>query len=412
MDVLHTQCCGLDVHKQSIVACLLVPGTDGQPAKTIRSFGTTTDQILALVDWLQQAGCTHVAMESTGVYWKPVYNLLEGLFELLVVNAQHIKQVPGRKTDIKDAEWIATLLRHGLLRGSFIPPAPQRELRDLTRYRTTLVQDRARTVQRLQKVLEDANLKLDSVVSDLQGVSARAMLQALAEGTTDPTQLADLARGRLREKRPALEAALAGRVTAHHRFLLAEQLSQLDYLDEAIERVSAEVTERMRPFQEALTVLDSAAGVNQRIAEIIVAELGVDLTRFPSAKHLASWLGLCPGNHESAGKRRSGQTRQGNRWLRQALIEAAHGAARMKGSYLQAQYRRLAARRGRKRAIVAVAHSLVVSLYHMLTRKETYQDLGPTYLDERDRARVERRAVRRLEGLGYKVTLEPALQAA
>jgi transposase len=412
MEVLYTHCCGLDVHKQSIVACLLVPGPDGQPATTIRSFGTTTDQILVLADWLQQVGCTHVAMESTGVYWKPVYNLLEGLFELLVVNAHHIKQVPGRKTDVKDAEWIATLLRHGLLRGSFIPPAPQRELRDLTRYRTTLVQDRARTVQRLQKVLEDANVKLDSVVSDLQGVSARAMLHALAEGSSDPAQLADLARGRLREKRTALEAALAGRVKAHHRFLLAEHLSQLDYLDEALERVSAEVSERMRPFQEALALLDSAAGVNQRIAEIIVAELGVDLTRFPSAKHLASWLGLCPGNHESAGKRRSGQTRQGNRWLRQALIEAAHGAARMKGSYLQAQYRRLAARRGRKRAIVAVAHSLVVSLYHMLTRKETYKDLGPTYLDERDRARVERRAVRRLEGLGYKVTLEPVLQAA
>ena len=311
MDVIYPQCCGLDVHKKTVAACLITSTAGAEPVKEIRTFSTMTTDLLALADWLQEAGCTHVAMESTGVYWRPVYNLLEGQFELLVVNAQHIKAVPGRKTDVKDATWIAELLRHGLLRGSFIPSKPQRQLRELTRYRSTLVQDHARALNRLQAVLEDANLKLASVVTDIYGVSARAILEAILAGQRDVAILAALARGRLRAKRDQLKEALEGRVTAHHSFLLTEHLSMLEYLDEAIAHVSAEIDQHLTAEHEAIALLDTIPGVGQRAAEILIAEIGTDMSRFPSAKHLASWAGMCPGNHESGGKRLSGKTRKG-----------------------------------------------------------------------------------------------------
>jgi transposase len=373
----------------------------------VRTFRTMTTELLALADWLHAAECTHVAMESTGVYWRPVYNLLEGLFTLLVVNAQHVKAVPGRKTDVKDAEWMAELLRHGLLRGSFIPPKPQRQLRELTRHRTTLVQDRARVINRLQAVLEDANIKLAAVVTDIRGVSARAMLEALIAGQRDVTVLADLARGRLRAKRDQLAEALQGYFTPHHSFLLTEYLSQIDYLDEAIARVSTMIAQHLETEQEAMALLDTIPGVSQRTAEILLAEIGTDMTRFPSAKHLASWAGMCPGHHESAGKRLSGKTRKGSRWLRQVLVEAAHVAAKTRQTYLAAQYQRIAARRGKKRALIALGHTILIVVYHLLTRKQPYQDLGAAYFDTRDQRRVEHRLVQRLERLGYRVSLQP-----
>jgi transposase len=407
MDVIYSRCCGLDIHKKTVVACLISSAQGQQPQKEVRTFRTMTTELLALADWLQAAGCTHVAMESTGVYWRPVYNLLEGVFTLLVVNAQHIKAVPGRKTDVKDAEWIAELLRHGLLRGSFIPAKPQRQLRELTRHRTTLVQDRARVINRLQAVLEDANIKLAAVVTDIRGVSARAMLEALITGERDVTVLADFARGRLRAKRDQLEEALQGYCTPHHSFLLTEYLSQIDYLDDAINRVSTMIAQHLEAEQEAIALLDTIPGVSQRTAEILLAEIGTDMARFPSAKHLASWAGMCPGNYESGGKRLSGKTRKGSRWLRQVLVEAAHVAAKTKQTYLAAQYRRIAARRGKKRALIALGHTILIIVYHLLTRKQPYQDLGAAYFDTRDQRRIEHRLVRRLERLGYRVSLQP-----
>jgi transposase len=412
MDVVYTHCCGLDIHTKTVVACLITNTKGPEPVKTTRTFRTMTADLLVLADWLQQAGCTHVAMESPGVYWRPVYNLLEGQFELLVVNAQHIKAVPGRKTDVKDAAWIAELLRHGLLRGSFIPSQPQRQWRELTRSRSTLVQEHARTLNRLQAVLEDANLKLASVVTDIYGVSARAMLEAILAGERDVATLADLARGRLRTKRDQLKEALEGRVTAHHSFLLTEHLSTLEYLDEAIERVSGEIDPRLTADHEAIALLDTIPGVGQRAAEILLAEIGSDMSRFPSAKHLASWAGMCPGNHESGGKRLSGKTRKGNRWLRQSLVEIAHVASKTKNTYLAAQYRRIAARRGKKRALIAVGHTILIIVYMILTRRQPYQDLGAAYFDQREQHRVERRLVQRLERLGYKVSLQPQALAS
>jgi transposase len=413
MQVVYERCCGLDVHKRTVVACRIVPGPDGTPGKEIRTFGTLTPELLILCDWLAEAGCTHVAMEATGVFWKPIYNLLEDQFSVLVVNAQHMKAVPGRKTDVKDAEWIADLLRHGLLRASFIPDRPQRELRELTRYRTSLLQERAAEVNRVQKTLEGANIKLASVATDLHGKSAQAMLRQLVAGTTDPAALAELARGRLRAKIPELQQALQGSVGPHQRFLLAQQLVHLDTLDTLIDQVSAEIAQRLRPFETTLVRLEAVTGLGRRTVEVVVAEVGVDLSRFPTAGHLASWAGLCPGNHESAGKRLSGRTRKGSPWLRAALIEAAQAAGRSKNTYLAAQYHRLAARRGAKRAAVAVAHSLLVIIYHLLTHPErSYEDLGATYFDQRDRQAVERRLVKRLEALGYTVALQPAPPAA
>lgn len=366
-----------------------------------------TEDLLALADWLVLSSCTHVAMESTGVYWKPIYNLLEEMATLLVVNAQHIKAVPGRKTDVQDAEWIADLLQHGLLRASYIPKRPQRELRELTRYRTALVRERAAEVNRIQKVLEGANIKLASVASDLTGVSARAMLEALVGGTTDPAVLADLAQGRLRKKQPELKRALAGYLGAHQRFMLTQQWAHVDALTDIIAAVSTEIAARLCLFQAELERLDTIPGVAQSTAEVALAELGVDMTRFPTDRHCASWSGLCPGQNESAGKSRSGKMRKGSPALRTALVQAAHAAARTKGTYLSAQYHRIAARRGGKRAAVAVAHTILVIMYHLLRSGGVYQELGGNFFDQRDRERVARRQVARLERLGYRVTLEP-----
>jgi transposase len=407
MEVVHERCCGLDIHKRVVVACLLTPGKGGQPLRETRSFSTMTKDLLALGDWLAAAGCTHVAMESTGPYWKPLYNLLEGSFTLLLVNAQHLKAVPGRKTDVKDAAWIADLLRHGLLRPSFVPARPERELRELIRYRTALVRERAAEVNRIQKVLEGANLKLAAVASNVVGVSGRAMLEALIAGVEDPAVLADLARGRLREKLPQLEEALAGRLGSHQRFLLGVQLRHLDDLDTTMATVSVEVEERLRPFAEAIQRLVTIPGVGLRTAQTVLAEVGADMSRFPTAGHLASWAAVCPGHHESAGKQRTGRTRKGNVWLRAALVEAAQAAGRT-SSYLGAQYHRLAARRGSRRAAMAVAHSILVICYHILRDEARFEDLGVTYFDQRDRQRTERRLISRLEALGYVVHLEPA----
>jgi transposase len=409
MERIFDRCCGLDVHKKMAVACMIVPGPDGIAEKTVRTFGTMTEDLLALADWLQAHGVTHVAMESTGVYWKPVWNILEDRFELLLANARHIKAVPGRKTDVRDCEWIADLLSHGLLKSSFVPDRAQRELRELTRYRTSLVQERTAEVNRLQKTLEGANLKLSVVASDVTGKSAHEMLVALVEGSTDVAALAQLAKGRMREKIPDLERALHGRFGPHQRFLVARQLAHLDFLDAAIEQVSAEIGERLRPFQGEVERLDVIPGVGRPTAEVILTELGCDVSRFPTHRHLSSWTGMCPGNDESAGKRHSGKTRKGNRWLRAALVGAAKAAGRKRQSYLSAQYHRLTTRRGKNKAAVAVGHSILVIAYHLLKHPDqSYQDLGPLYFDQRDRLALERRLVRRLETLGYKVSLQAA----
>jgi len=408
MDVVYERCCGLDVHKQTVVACLVVPGSGKQPRKEIRTFGTMTDDLLALGDWLLEEGVTHVAMESTGVFWKPVWNLLENRCTVLLANARHIKAVPGRKTDVRDCEWIADLLRHGLLQPSFVPERAQRELRELTRYRTSLIRERSAEVNRVQKTLEGANIKLASVASNPMGISGKEMLTALVHGTTDPVELAGLARGKLRVKREQLERALRGQFGPHQRFLLAEQLTHIDTLDEAIARVSNEIAEQMRPFTEALERLDTIPGVGLRTAEVLVAEIGVDMSRFPSAAHLASWAGLCPASDESAGKRRSGRTRKGDQWLRTALTEAAHAVVRARNTYLAAQFRRLATRRGKKKAIVAVAHTILVIAYHLLKDEADYRELGVDYFDQRQRDHLQRRLVQRLQGLGYTVKLEPS----
>jgi len=406
MDVIYERCCGLDVHKRTVTACLLTPKSEGGRNQEARTFGTMTDDLLALADWLAQAGCSHVAMEATGAYWKPVYNILEGQFETLVVNAYHVKAVPGRKTDVRDAEWLADLLQHGLLRGSFIPDRPQRELRELTRYRTSLVRERASEVNRLQKTLEGANIKLSSVATDILGATGRAILEALAKGTGEGPELATLARGSLRQKRAELERALKAETGDHQRLMIREHLAHINYLDEAIGRLNREIEERLRPFEDTLSHLQTITGVGKRTAETILAEVGTDMSRFPTHRHLASWAGLCPGNNESAGKQRSGHTRKGSPWLRSALVESAWAAAKTKQTYLSAQYHRLAARRGGKRAALAVAHSILVIAYYIMARGQTYEDLGGNYFDERDRRQVERRLVKRLEGLGYSVTLE------
>jgi transposase len=410
--VVYDRCCGLDVHQQTVVACLITPGPDGQPAKEVRTFGTMTADLLELADWLRAAACSQVAMESTGVYWKPIWNLLEDEFSLLLVNARHIKAVPGRKTDVKDCEWLADLLRHGLLRASFVPDRPQRELRELTRYRTALVRERTAESNRLHKTLEGANLKLSSVASKLLSLSGRQMLDALLAGTTDPAVLANLARGRLRAKLPQLERALAGSPGLHQHFLLARQLAHIDFLDETLEQVNAQIAERLRPLEPTLERLDAIPGVGRVTAEVLLAEIGPDMSRFPSAEHLASWAGMCPGNYESAGKRQKGKTRKGSKWLRTALVEAGQAAARKKDSYLAAQYHRLVARLGKKKAAVAVGHSILRSVYYLLVRETTYQELGGNYFDERYRHRVEHRLVRRLEQLGFEVQLTPKDPAA
>ena len=409
MEVVYERCAGLDVHKKTVVACAIVPGADGRPAREVRRFGTMAADLEQLAGWWAERAVTHVALESTGVYWQPVWNVLEerGGRELLLVNARHIKAVPGRKTDVRDAEWLAELLRHGPVRGSFVPDRAQRELRELTRYRTALIEERTAHVNRLQKALESANIKLAAAASDVTGVSARAILAALVGGEADPAALAGLAVGRLRDKLPELERALTGRVTDHHRYLVPRILAAIDFLDAEVADLDARVAELERPFAAAVDRLDEIPGVGRRVAEILLAEVGADLGRFPSAGHLASWAGLCPGNHESGGKRRSGRTRKGNRALRRALVQAAQAAGRARRSYLGALYRRLAARRGKARAAVAVAHAILVIAYHLLTRETAYDDLGPDYLDRRDADQLQRRLIARLEGLGLEVTVTP-----
>lgn len=404
--VVYERCCGMDVHKKTVVACIITP-----EGRETRSFGTVTGELLALADWLEERMVTHVAMESTGVFWKPVYNLLEERFTVWVVNAYHLKAVPGRKTDVRDAEWIAQLLQHGLVRPSFIPDRPQRELRELLRHRRGLIQQRADVVNRIQKVLEGANVKLSSVASDVVGVSGRAMLEAMVAGEDDPERLADLARGKLREKRPALVEALRGALGAHQQLLLESHLRHLDFLDGEVQRLSAEVERRTAPFDDAVKRLDAIPGIGRRTAEQVLGEIGLDMERFPSADHLASWARLCPGNNQSGGKQKSGATGHANPWLRSALTEAAQAVAHTKDTYFAAQYHRIAARRGKKRAILAVAHSLLITIYHMLRRGTTYQDLGGDYFDHRSREAILRHAVRRIQRLGYGVTLHPPTPA-
>lgn len=406
MQVLYQCCCGMDVHKRFVVACLLWHGADGKPHKELRRYSTMTEDLLQCIDWLQAKGCSHVAMESTGVYWKPVFTLMEGRFDVVVVNAQHMKAVPGRKTDSKDAEWIAELLQHGLLKASFIPLRPQRELRDLTRYRLTLSQERTRLVNRLHKLLEEANLKLSSVLTDILCKTGRMILQALAKGEADPEKLADLGLAFVPTKRDALAKALCGRMHEHQRFVLRELLQMIDSQEWAIARLDRQIEERLRPFEATIKRLDAITGVSRHTIEVLFAEVGWDMRPFPDAAHLASWAGLCPGQHESGGKRMSGRARKGNRWVKTTLVQAAHAAGKTQ-TYLGAQYRRLSARRGGKRAAVAVAHSILVIYYQLLTTGEAYQEKGVDYFAQLDQEHHQRRLVKQLERLGFQVTLTP-----
>lgn len=401
MRVVHERCAGLDVHKSSVVACVLWP-----EGKQLRTFGTMTWQLEQLAEWLRGLHIQAVAMESSGVYWKPVFNILETAgFELMVVNARHIKAVPGRKTDVKDAEWIADLLRHGLLKPSFIPNREERELRELTRYRRTLIEERAHEVQRLQKVLEGANIKLEDVISNVVGLNGRRFLNALVAGDYDPEAVAATANYGLQRKRELLAQGLRGSVGSHQRFLLEQLLSHIDFLEQRIAALDQEVEQRSRPFEAAIAHLDQIPGVGTRAAQEILAEIGTDMSRFPTHRHLASWAKVCPGNNESAGKRRSGYAGKGNRWLRSILVECAWCASRKKDGYFKTQYHRLAARRGKRRALLAVGHSLLTVIYYLLRDGVLYQDLGPNYFDQRDRSQIARQAIRRLERLGYHVSL-------
>jgi len=407
MEVLYPICCGLDVHKASVTACL----RRGREEE-VRTFRTVTKELLALGDWLAQADCTHVAMESTGVYWKPIYNLLEDRFCVILVNARHIKAVPGRKTDVLDAEWIAQLLQHGLLKASFVPDRPIRELRDLTRHRTKLVQRRAAVVNRVQKVLEDANIKLASVATDVMGVSGRAMLEALVRGETEAGTLAQLAKGRLREKLSELAEALEGRVREHHRFLLERHLREVAFYEEEIAIFDARLEEQMRPFAEALERLDAIPGVNERIAQCLLAEVGPTLGTFPDAAHLAAWACVCPGANESAGKHKSGKTGKGNNWLRGTLAEAAWAASKSKDSYLASIYQRLARRRGKKRAIVALSRVILEIVYYLLKEARNYRELGANFYDRQHAQERRRYLVKQLEALGLEVNVRPLAAAA
>ncbi len=413
MDQLYDCCAGLDVHKETVVATVRRRKENGKLWEQTRRYGTMTEQLLELADWLEAEGVTHVAMESTGVYWKPIWNLMEDRFKILLVNAQHIKHVPGRKTDVIDSAWIAQLLHCGLLRGSFVPETPQRQLRELTRQRRQLVHSKASVANRIQKVLEDANIKLGSVATDVLGVSGRDMLRALIAGQDNPEVLAELARRKLRAKIPALRLALRGRVTEHHRFLLGLLLDELTHLESLIARLTARITEVLpAPFVEAIKQLATIPGIDVRAAENILAETGIDMEVFPTDGHLASWTGMCSGQRESAGKRQSSRTRKGNQWLRTTLVQVAWAASHTKRTYLSAQYRRLASRRGKKRALVAVGHTILVMIYHMLREGTIYSDLGGDYFDRLDTERLTRNLVHRLERLGHEVVLKPKEPAA
>lgn len=444
MRVVNQRCAGLDVHKKTVVACRVRINEANEWEQEVRTFGTMTCDLLDLLDWLLDWEVTQVAMESTGEYWKPLYNLLESQLEILLVNAKHVKNVPGRKTDVKDAEWLAELLVHGLLKASFIPAKPQRDLRDLTRYRVNLVQERARIIQRLQKVLENANIKLASVATDVLGVSGRRMLDELVAGNADAATMAELAKGRLRNKLPDLEKALTGVVATHHRFLLAHHLVHIDFLDEQIEAVSQQIMQQVEAmptlpppttgqddggtgpsispaqspqqaplsWQAAIDLLDTAPGVDQKLAQQVLAEMGINMQQFPTAGHFAAWAGLAPGNRQSGGKRYATRLSDGNQLLRTILVQGAWAAIRTKDTYLSALYRRLAARRGKKRAIIAVAHSLSVSFYHMLARRQPYHELGADYFDQRSKGVKTDWLIKQFNKLGYNVSLEPVSQHA
>jgi transposase len=412
MQVVYARCAGLDVHKKTVSACVSVYEPEAAKRQQTRVFGTFTCDLLALTDWLKQQGVTQVAMEATGVYWRPVWAVLEGHFEQTLVNPQHIKALPGRKSDTKDCEWIADLLQHGLLKGSFVPPTPIQDLRDLTRYRAELRQSQTRVANRMQKLLEQANLKLSSVATDPLGVSGRQILRAVIAGQENACELAQMARGKLKRKIPQLQQALAGRVRDHHRFLIAEYLEDWEALEERIGRIEVEIDQRVRPFETAVTLWQTIPGVERVTACNLVAELGVNMHQFPSAQHLASWAALCPGNHESAGKRKSGKTRDGNKWLRRSLCQAAWAVTRKKHCYLSAQFRRLAARRGAKRAVIAVAHTILIIAFHILKSGQGYHELGGNYLEQINKNQLQRYFVKRLQRLGLKVTLEPAIAAA
>lgn len=412
MEVLYNSCCGVDVHSKNLVACLI---RDGK--REIRTFSTMTSDLLQLLDWLLQNKCTHLAIESTGVYWKPVFNILEGHLEVVLVNARHIKTVPGRKTDVKDCEWIADCLRHGLLRPSFIPPRHIRDLRELTRYRFTLVRERGSVANRIQKIAQSGNIKLSEVASDALGESSLSMLRALSRGESDVVKMSEFARGRLRSKIPQLRLALEGRLTEAQRWVLSELLDRYSELEAAIrkaeERIGQAIKESPDPFvSEAIAYLDTIVGVGRRVAQMIVSEMGVSMEQFPSSEHLASWAGMCPGNNESAGKRRSGKTRKGNKYLRVALVQAAWAASKKKDSYLASQFHRLARRRGKKKAAVAVGHSILVIAYHVLKRRESYKEMGGDYFEKKNVEGQKRRLIRQLEALGLKVTVEEVGEAA
>lgn len=399
---------GIDVHQGTMVVTVRAATESGGRQVTTHTFGTMTSDLLAIRDWLHTCGVTHVAMESTGIYWRPLYYVLEEQFTLLLVNMQHLKHVPGRQSDVRDSEWLAQLLEWGLLRSSLVPPQPIRDLRDLTRYRKRQIEDRAQDVNRLVRLLEDAGIKLASVATDVMGVSGRAMMAALLQGQTDPAALADLARGRLRRKLPALQEALRGRFRSHHAFLLTQILAKVEFLEEGIERLTTAIDEHLRPFEADIERLMTIPGVARRNATTIFAETGGDMTRFPTAAHLCSWGAICPGQNESGGKRRSGKLRDGNRYLRGALIEAGLAATRTRGTALQARYYRVKRHRGHKKAVVATAHQILEIAYYLLRDKVTYRELGADYADRRDRDRTLRRNVKQLEALGFKVTLEAA----
>jgi transposase len=405
MQVRFERVSGLDVHRDTIAACVRVPGTKSERREEVRTFGTMTADLLALRQWLQEHGVTHVAMEATGVLWKPVYYALEGAFRVLLVNPGHIKNVPGRKTDVKDSAWIAQLLECGLLSASFVPPKPIRELRDLTRYRTELVHERTREVQRLHKVLQDAGVKLSSVATDIMGASGRAMVEALIAGTRDATALADLARGLLRKKLPELRRALEGRFDTHHAFMASRILAHIDYLETEVEEMTARIEEALRPFAAEVDRLSTIPGVKGKTSAVIVAEIGVDMKQFPSAKHLGSWAGLAPGNNESAGKHKRCRTKPGDKWIKAALVESANAAVKKNDNRLAGLYYRLRSRLGHKKAVVAVAHEILKIAYHMLARGKTYEELGRDYFDRAQKEAVKSRYVRKLERMGFEVKL-------
>lgn len=412
METIIERCCGLDVHKKTIVACLMTGQPHEKPKTVIKTFSTMTRDLLACRDWLVAEGCTHVAMESTGVYWKPVFNILEDSLEVILANARHVKNVPGRKTDVKDCQWIAQLLRHGLIQGSFIPPKPIRELRDLTRYRQKLIQQKTSEINRLQKFLEDANIKLASVASDITGVSAQDMIQHLIQEDMSAQEMAQLAKGRLRNKIEQLELSLEGYLSDHHRLILRLSLQMIASYEEAIEKLNIEIDQRMEPHREISERLETIPGVKKKTIESLIAEIGTDMTRFPSHAHLASWAGVSPGNHESAGKRKSGRTTHGNKWLKATLVEAAWAASKTKKSYLKSRYQRLVSRRGKKRAALAVGHTILIIAYHIIKEQCVHLELGAEFFDRLNEQHLINRLTKRINALGYKVDIEKLPMAA